>query len=251
MVTAMSDLYPWTVETDRAWRIAGGAVTALELPPHPNYYQPPEHLPGYGLDGQQVSVMLLPGRVHSDFEAHALSMVAEVATRITPWTTWYAAPGWFGSAEFGGQAWWKKNVAILKATLDPPAAVHVAYHEAWHLCEDRMSPEVLAELDAALAAGPAWPGDYHPRPKERRARAFACFAMLLTEGCRLPMVPGGPSEAALFWHVYSGAFARELLASPPERKVTLRQRAASMLTRFRGYRGLEAQTLVPCDSRMS
>jgi len=56
--------------------------------------------------------------------------------------------------------------------------------------------------------------------------------MLLTEGCRLPMVPGGPSEAALFWHVYSGAFARELLASPPERKVTLRQRAASMLTRF-------------------
>ena len=77
-----------------------------------------------------------------------------------------------------------------------------------------MSAEALAELDAQLGGGPAWPGSYFPEIRERRARAFAHFGMLMTEGVRISVSgPGVPKEIQIFWHVMSGRFGEEVMAS--------------------------------------
>jgi hypothetical protein len=90
-----------------------------------------------------------------------------------------------------------------------------------------MNATVLAELDAQLATGACWPGEYYPQPCERRARAFAHFAMLMTEGCRQVVSgPHAPAEIQLFWTVYSGEFGAEIMrrrAPKPPQKGLLRR----------------------------
>ena len=98
--------------------------------------------------------------------------------------------------------------------------VTTAHHEIWHLAEAMMSSAVLTDLDACLADGPPWPGDYLSRPCERRARAYESFAMMLEEGCRVIVEGRGvPPEIQLFWGVFSGGFGREVMfALAPKRR---------------------------------
>lgn len=198
---------------DRAWRISGGKVEVLTLPPHPDVYYVPENVKRLAIDTQVMApVCLIPGRHDPDFETFSLPIVAEVASRLTPWAVWYWSHSSFAGAPWGGSAWGLADTAVCHSRYHPEYTVRLAYHEAWHLAEAQMRDDILDELDERLSTGPAWPGDYYPRAKERRARAFEFFCMVFTEGCRQVVVgPGVPFEIELFWSVYSGDFGREIL----------------------------------------
>lgn len=207
--------------SSQAYRVAGGRVETLTLPEHPAAFTVPGPIHKEAHDGKLVRVSLSPGAEHEHYAMHALPLVVDIATRITPWATWYLAPGFFGCDGWTGTAWGDEEVAVCRTTVSPPHAAENALHEAWHLAEALIRPALWAELDARLDHGPAWPGDYYPKPCERRARTFAHFGMMMVEGGRL--VVGGkhvPSEVALFWHVFDGAFGREVMSArkpPPER----------------------------------
>ena len=212
-----------TPET-RAWQISGGEVDVLELPPHPDSYYVPEGVTCQALDTQKPEpVCLVSGAHDPDYESFTLPLVAEIARRVTPWSVWYLAPAFFGGEGWRGMAWSACEVAICRTHVAPVDALSIAFHEAWHLAEGLLRRDILDALDARLATGPPWPGDYYPRVKERRARAFTHFAMMLTEGCQQVAVgPSVPYEVGLFWSVYNGDFGREVMqARAPRRPGTL------------------------------
>lgn len=212
-----------------AWRIAEGRVEPVVLPEPPDYYVVPG-IRAAALDSTMlVPVRVLPGAHHSEW-AYALPLVEEVATRITPWATWYAAPGFFGSASWGGCAWSAEGVALVLSTADPVHAVSVALHEAWNLAEEHVARARLAALDARLSQGPDWPGEYHPRTVERRARAFAAFGSYLIEGGRMAVEgPGVPPEVTLFWAIFSGALGREVTEARISKQPCLLRRTAAWI----------------------
>lgn len=212
-----------------AWRVGGGRVEALTLPAYPDRYVIPG-IRAAALDVPDAPVCVLPGAHHPHWRDHALLLVADVAVRVTPWATWYCAPGFLGSAVWGGCAWGVAEVALIRSDADPPSALRTALHEAWHLCEEHVRPDLLADLDARLALGPAWPGDYLGTPCERRARAFASFGGYLVEGGRVTVGGSGtPFESDLFWYVFSGGLAAEVQALRAPRKPGLLRRAAALL----------------------
>jgi hypothetical protein len=213
-----------------AWQIFDGRIKALTLPQYPDWYYLPEGVTSPASDGALAPVHLIPGEHHEDYESFTLPIIAEIAIRCTPWATWYLSPKFFDCASYGGKTWREAEIAICHTTSHPPFAISTAYHEAWHLAEWHLRPDLLAALDARLATGPDWPGDYYPRPCERRARAFSYFAMSLIEGCRAVVAgPAAPIESQIFWLVYSGTFGREMIAArSPKRGII--PRAMGLLT---------------------
>ncbi|WP_284943738.1 hypothetical protein [Acidisoma cladoniae] len=201
----------------RAWRLSGGVIETLELPPHPEWFYVPD------ITSKGSPVCLIPGHHNSDYETFTLPLIAEIACRLTPWSTWYLAPGFFDCHLCSGKAWGEIEVVVCRTDINPPHSVANAYHESWHLAEALLRPDLLAALDARLASGPAWPGDYYPQACERRARAFEHFAMLFDEGCR-QIIAGDhvPSEIQLFWYVYSGGFGREIMSKRASKRAPRR-----------------------------
>ena len=214
---------------DRAWRLSGGKVEELTLPPHPARYYVPEGVTCQALDTQKPEpVCLIPGRHDPDYESFTLPLVSAIARRMTPWATWYFAPTFFGCQDYTGMAWGESEVAICRTSASPCHAVRIAFHEGWHLAEALLRPALLEELDAQLSSGPPWPGDYYRRPCERRARAFANFAMLLTEGCQQVCVgPAVPAEIELFWGVYNGDVGQEIMRARAPRRSGILSRVTS------------------------
>jgi hypothetical protein len=211
-----------TTPKDRAWRFASGEIEMLTLPPHPDFYYPPEGLKNVAVGTQEMMpAHLISGEHASDFESYCLPVICDIATDLTPWTTWYLSSSYFGAGTCSGCAWGSQDVAAVRSCHRPVGTIATAYHEAWHLAEARMSATILEKLDAQLATGPDWPGEYLNRPCERRARAFSSFCMLMVEGARQVVTgPGAPLEIELFWHVFGGDFGREVVrhraeAEPP------------------------------------
>lgn len=191
-------------EGSPAYRLASGAVQEVEIP----------------AGGLEVATSrrdlarplhLLTGHEDTGWRSFSLPAVAEVAQRLTPWATWWAAPRYTGSADEAGRAWWRSGVAVLRSTLDPWNAVAVAHHEAWHLADDHLTLEERQTMDAAIARGPAWPTNYLADPWERRARLFASWAMTIYEGGSARLDRRAP-ELDVMSRVYSGDLGRRVLA---------------------------------------
>lgn len=202
----------WTYSRT-AYRIKDGELTAFELPEPPLAFAVPEPVASEGPTGEVLRP--LPGHVDPEQTEHAVLLAHEVAVRVTPWATWYFAPQFNPEcmeSSFGGITWREAAVSIVRLNMSPGNILSLTLHEAWHLCEGMVAPEALADLDAQLATGPAWPGDYYPLPWERRARAFAAFGVAMTEGMRMTVSgPHVPHEVRLFWHVFDGSFAGEVM----------------------------------------
>lgn len=201
---------PWPLGPARAWRIAGGRTDAIDLPDWPGPAYIVHNITIEKGDGPGP-VGLCVGGEDENFEVFTLPIVAEIAARLTPWACWYWAPGWDAMEHYGGHAWGTDSLAVCCCALEPVRAVSTAFHEAWHLAEALIRPDLLADLDRQLATGPSWPGDYWPRAKERRARAFENFAMAALEGCRLEIGPLAAPEVAIFGRVFNGEFGREIM----------------------------------------
>lgn len=174
-------------------------------------------LPGGGLEvavsrcDLAAPLWLLPGYADPHWPSYSLAAVAELAQRLTPWATWYAAPSYSGSAEVLGSAWIRQGVAVVSSAQDPRSAVSTAYHEAWHLADDHLSLAERQAMDAAIARGPAWPTLYLANPWERRARLFQNWALVLHEGGCVSADRRAP-ESLVMARVYSGELGRRVVA---------------------------------------
>lgn len=114
-----------------AWRIAEGACQRLILPEYPGNFYVPEAIDALPIDtDERVPICLLPGQPDPDYEMFSLPLVKAIATRITPWSTWYLAATWSASSGFAGQAWGEREIAICTTTTSPHHAVSHVYHEA-------------------------------------------------------------------------------------------------------------------------
>ena len=76
-----------------------------------------------------------------------------------------------------GQAHYAGSVVMLRTSSVERWTVLTAYHEAWHVLEDLLTPAERAAVDQAVARGGEWQDDYYDRACERRARAFEGYAM--------------------------------------------------------------------------
>lgn len=187
-----------------AYRLADGAVEEIEIP----------------AEGLEVATSrrdlaqplhLLTGYEDPHWRSYSLPVVAELAQRLTPWATWWAAHGFSGSAYVSGRAWLWSGVAVVRSTLDPWNAVWVALHEAWHLADDWITLDERQAMDAAIARGPSWPTPYLGDPWERRARLFQSWAVALHEGGSTIVDRRAP-EVAVMAMVYRGELGRRVMA---------------------------------------
>lgn len=86
-------------------------------------------IPGGGLEvavsrcDLAAPLWLLPGYADQHWPSYSLAAVAEIAQRLTPWSTWYMAPSYSGSAEMLGSAWAQQGVAVVSSAQDPRSAV--------------------------------------------------------------------------------------------------------------------------------
>jgi hypothetical protein len=214
-----------------AWRISGGSVEVLTLPPHSEWYYVPEGITSMAIDTRELApVCLIPGPHEANYEHFSLPIVIDIATRITPWAVWYCAPAFFDSHAYGAAAWGASEVAICKTNLAPAHAAEAAFHEAWHIAEALIRDDLLRSLDARLATGPDWPGETYPRRVERRARAFEAFSRMMVEGCRMTVRgPAVPIEIQVFWLVLSGNLGREIMAHRAPKKPGIPSRVRGLL----------------------
>ena len=217
------------MHSERVWRIGEGRIQEMSLP------APPEFLTVPGPDvpcptGAWKSVNLLPGDEHPDWHEHTLPLIAHVACTVAPWATWWIAPSFSDHAT--GISWGHADQAVLSSSVPPPDALSLVLHEAWHLAEAYVRPDLLAALDRQLASGPRWPGSYWSDVRERRARAFASWGTYSIEGGRTVVDgPGALLESQLFWKLLSGELGTEVLAGRvPERP--------SLLSRLRQFGGV-------------
>ena len=213
-----------------AYRLADGIVEEISIGPDGYVVPEPIQIEDTGDAWQPVT---LRARATDANLAFSLPLAIEAARKIAPFATWYFAPSAFEPAESWGRAWCTTEVAIVRTTLSPQALLSTTYHEAWHLVEELLSPRDLAIVDAALGNGPAWPGDYLPRIKERRARAFEHYAMMAVEGCRHTWGVG-IRETDIFGDVFCGDFGRLVVESrlpAPPPKPRLLDRIAGLLPR--------------------
>lgn len=189
-----------------AYRIASGGLEEIPIPES-----------GYELAEVPGVAALRNGDrpERADFRDYALPVIAGLSAQITPWATWYAAPAFTGSQDgigWVGHVWCGRGVAALLSTSHSPYVVSACLHEAWHLCEDEIRPDLLSQLDAQLATGMAVPSGVFSSAWERRARAFEHFASYMIEGGRMNVAGEHiPFEVRLFWHVFSGDFGCEVM----------------------------------------
>ena len=204
------------IPSSRAYKISDGLVQTLELPDdHSFRIRKVEFSDEYG---NQTPFSLLSGTEDVNYRDFSLPRVARIATRLTPWSTWYLAPRYSGCEDSDGLAFREIAIAVCRTTFKTNYAMSLALHEAWHLCELLIRDDLISELDFRLAKGPTWPDDYDADTSERRARAFAGFSMLIVESPGLldnfrEQVADGSAapEIRIFYHVISGCFGREIM----------------------------------------
>jgi len=152
-------------------------------------------------------ITLHPGDPNPNDDWARGAIVAALA-RIVPWARIVIAPAVRRDGrQVQGVA--VAGNAVISGARYTPNQLDTAYHEAWHLLEAELCAEALAPLDAALAHGQPWPGDYLPRHVERRARAFAALALAADEG--LP-IHGTCPATDLLVRGYTGQLAEQIQA---------------------------------------
>jgi len=95
------------------------------------------------------------GDEHPDWISHTLPQPTEIATRLTPWATWFCAPSiptpedW---VTYGGMAYKKQTAVWLLSCQSTLVAVQLAFHEAMHLAEDFLTLSEMQTLNAGLVS---------------------------------------------------------------------------------------------------
>ncbi len=166
-------------------------------------------------------------RGHTDPEKlqWKLTETARIMPRIAPWVRVYVGCNIIRIAKGGIREPW--GVAALAQVPGEPSAIlieanlalshylQVLYHEIWHVIEhDALNAEARATLDRECATGSAYDHEtYHASKIERRARAFAAWAVLREEAPSLAVVrpskDGKLSMTEIFEAVYGGAIAEQ------------------------------------------
>jgi hypothetical protein len=132
-----------------------------------------------------TDLIALPGTEHADFECYTLHVIADIATRLAPWATWYCSPDAIDGADIGpetyGMCFGTCDVVWLRTSRHPNEAIEAAFHEAYHSCERWMTGDEINALRIASERGP-WIerrsayNEYWCQGHEVRARAFASWA---------------------------------------------------------------------------
>jgi hypothetical protein len=142
----------------------------------------------------------------SAWESHTLTQVAEIATRLTPWTTWFCAPSIPGGADWidtKGTAYVRQSSAWVLSSLSTIEAVRFALHEAMHLAEDWLTADELQVINDGmvstldLAAGDY--NSYYASAIEVRANAFMHWAMTYWLRGKLPEYRRGMPADERVW----------------------------------------------------
>lgn len=169
------------------------------------------------------------GGMQPHWDRHTLAVVRDIATRLTPWATWWVAPR-FERAGFGGEAHRYRDLVAIIGNMEMRYSVFIAYHEAWHIAEPRLDPEEFDAVHGALASGHDWGDDYYGSPVERRANLFADWAMAAFETGR-PLVDKARPETLVFQFVHSGALGLRLArrGNIPASRMSASLRAAAAM----------------------
>lgn len=222
-------------QSSTGYRFQDGDLTRFEI--SENGYEPAE-LAGRQCNDRSVQ-MLLRGQQHDGFEG-ILPELVELAARITPGMTWYAAPEFGGGC--GGRAFNSvenaspKNVAFLMS-WEPRFAIGVLYHEAAHNLERLLTEDEMAALNDAVARGTGFACSEADSFIERRADLVKQFCLFLRSGGR---VYGGPEapENDVMLAIYDGVIgARRNLRQEICAPVAIAKRPIS--SRIAAYLGLE------------
>ena len=128
----------------------------------------------------------LPGDEHEDWESYTLACVAEIATVLTPWATWYCSPAYDepenAVVKAGGFAVLDSDVIWLTTSGHAKWSVQTAFHEAYHSAETWLTGCEIQAVRKAACNGPGMPrqtpfNDYWTSGIEVRANAFAGWAL--------------------------------------------------------------------------
>lgn len=194
----------------RGWHVADGEVHELDLGQGlrwPRVERFRDDCP----EAPSVPLILAGGPENLEMD-WTINIVADIATRLTPWAGWVIAPGVQlavdeNEIEFAGRAFRDEDLAIIISSYRPHHTIAIAFHEAWHLVEWHLSAATLSELDRFLLAGPEWPNAYYCEPCERRARSFQAFAMSAFEG-----IPVSAPDHPIFADVYNGEWSARFMS---------------------------------------
>lgn len=169
----------------------------------------------YGLCNDEKEIILKDGykmrlsyrgQLHENF-AHAQDIIQQNIFRIVPFATIYVVPEtWGDNHGIQGCAYKSDDLIILRNNIHPFYTVSCAFHEAWHVLEEKLSEDDLDDLDSELMSDGARYKNYTANGKhtnyanvitERRARTFEHYAMLQIEGIRVPRAQKNRSWAVL------------------------------------------------------
>ena len=205
------------------YRIRAGEVRRAAIPMEGMRIRLPGEQPGQEL-------LALSGTEQPHWQDHTLEVVRQLATRLTPWATWWIAPEFerLGAAGYGGEAHTYRDVVVVTAQMTRRYTVFLALHEAWHAAEKRLRAEEFDAVDRAVLGGHDWRDGYFNSRVERRANLFADWSLVALETGR-PMVDKARPETAVFQLVFSGGLALRLArqGSIPASRMSQDLRAAA------------------------
>lgn len=185
-----------------AYRVRAGQVRRVRIPADGLLVPTP------GALTEEGHVRLFQGNQEAHWQEHTLAVVRGIATRVTPWATWWLAPG-MRRADHAGEAHCYRETVVLRMDLSRRYTVTVAFHEAWHLAEQYLDASEIMAVQSCLAGGHDWKDDYYGSAVERRANLFADWSMCAMETGR-PLVDKRRPETVVFQLVYSGGLGRRM-----------------------------------------
>lgn len=217
-----------------AYQIRAGQVRRISIPARGLT------IPTPGAISEADRVRALPGTEPEHWQGHTLAVVRRIATRLTPWATWWLAPA-TGRDEHAGEAHCYRDMVVLKLDMTRRYAVSTAFHEAWHIAEQYLDASEIEAVNLSLSSGHDWRDDYYGSAVERRANAFADWAMLALETGR-PLMDRRRPETVAFHLVYSGGLGLRMARRGliPKRLMTLKLAAAAAVPERRAPAELAA-----------
>jgi hypothetical protein len=216
------------------YRIRAGRVTEMDIPA--------AGLPIFASKESLSAVRLvaLAGVEHPDWSSYTLGCVAEIATRLAPWSTWYcsadATDGDDISAVDDGLTYNSRNVIWLRTSKHPDTVIPAALHEAYHLCEKWLTASEISALRTASERGPVMDrmdafNTYWCSGKEVRARAFAAWSYSHWLMGTVPTYRRGDAKYIKLWTlIYTGGLGVRMARHIPASRLpdVLRQRLAQV-----------------------
>ncbi|CAO3460770.1 hypothetical protein [Azospirillum argentinense] len=177
------------------------------------------------------SARFAAGHIPPDREVWLRNEITALTARCCPWVNCHIGPNLYVTDLLSGTngAFWgyyHPNVGeygsiFVNTELRTDRVIETTHHEIWHIVRPCLRREALAAVDAHVQRGSRWANHaYLNEADERRARAYAHYAMLWDEGCSVPVDTsdidigrlglGKMDHLRVFWSVYSGGAAREI-----------------------------------------